>query len=124
MNQYSKKGLSRLFAAFTNSVKGFTYLIKNEAAFKQEIVLSCLLIPVIFFIDVGNLEKLLLFFSIIFVLITEVINTAIEITINRIGVEHNYLSGLAKDLGSLSVLMSLIFAVVVWAVVNFSAFCL
>ncbi|KAA0450848.1 MAG: diacylglycerol kinase [Candidatus Thioglobus sp.] len=107
-------GIKRIFSAYKNSSRAFVWLLKNEAAFQQEALLACLLLPVIAFVDVGILHKLLLLFSLVFVLLVEVVNTAIEAVVDRVGKEFNQLSGLAKDLGSLAVLLSFIFAAVVW----------
>lgn len=114
-----QKGIKRILAAYKNSEKAFVWLIKNETAFQQEIIMACLLMPIIVYINVGILYKLLLFFSVIFILVVEVLNTAIEAVVDRVGTEHHHLSALAKDLGSLAVLLSLIFAVVVWLMVPY-----
>jgi diacylglycerol kinase (ATP) len=112
-----KSGIKRIFAAFNNSIKGLNYLLKEEAAFIQEFSIALILIPIILFIDNSLVEKLFLFLSLMLVIITEILNTAIERTVDRIGLEHHNLSGLAKDLGSLAVLLSIITAVVVWLVI-------
>lgn len=109
-------GLKRLYFALLNSAKGFAWLIKNEAAFKQELLLGIFLMAYSFTLEISALEQLLLIGVLLFVLIVEIINTAIEATIDRIGLEHHPLSGLAKDLGSLAVLLSLFFATATWVV--------
>jgi len=111
------QGLKRIYFALLNSSKGFIWLIKNEAAFKQEFVISVMLILLSFFLNINAVEQLLLISVLLFVLIVEIVNTAIEATVDRIGVEHHPLSGLAKDLGSLAVLFSLFIALATWAVV-------
>ena len=112
-----KVGVQRLVSAFFNSVRGLLFLLKNESAFKQEIMLVLILCPLSFFIGENALEIFLLNFALFFVLIVEVINTAIEVTIDRISLEDNDLSGLAKDLGSAAVFLSIFFAVIVWLAV-------
>lgn len=112
--KYSKTGIKRLFSAYVNSYKGIKHLLKTEAAFIQEFWLVILLLPVIFYVEVSMVEKLLLFSSLMLVLIMEVVNTAIEAAIDRISEEFHPLSGLAKDLGSLAVLMSLLLVLVTW----------
>lgn len=107
-------GFKRIVAAFDNSIKGFSFLLKNEAAFKQEAGLAALLSPFAFVISQSLLELFFLLFSLILVLVVEILNTAIEATIDRIGLEHHELSGLAKDLGSAAVLVSLLFSAGVW----------
>lgn len=117
MTIQKNKGFKRIYLAFMNSVKGFQWLVKNEAAFQQELILIVLLSIVSGFLNVSLLIHLLLIVSLLFVLLVEVINTAIEATIDRIGLEHHSLSGLAKDLGSLAVFISLAIAVATWGVV-------
>ncbi|MEW6989220.1 diacylglycerol kinase [Colwelliaceae bacterium 6441] len=112
-----QQGVKRVYLAFLNSSRAFMWLTKNEAAFKQELIISLLLFPVSFFLNVTALEQLILIAVLVFVLIVEIINTAIEATIDRIGLEHHPLSGLAKDLGSLAVLLSLFLAVATWVIV-------
>ena len=117
MTIQKNKGFKRIYLAFMNSVKGFKWLVKNEAAFQQELILIALLSVVSGFLNVSLLIHLLLIVSLLLVLLVEVINTAIEATIDRIGLEHHSLSGLAKDLGSLAVFISLAIAVATWGVV-------
>lgn len=112
-----QQGIKRIYSAFINSSRGFIWLIKNEAAFKQEFSISILLTFASFFLDINTFEQLVLISVLGFVLIVEIINTAIEATIDRIGLEHHSLSGLAKDLGSLAVLFSLFIAFATWGVV-------
>lgn len=110
-------GLKRVYFALLNSARGFVWLIKNEAAFKQEFMICIILILFSFFLNINVLEQLMLISVMGFVLIVEILNTAIEATIDRIGLEHHPLSGLAKDLGSLAVLLSLFIAFATWSVV-------
>lgn len=104
----------RILFAFKHSGKGFQFLLKNEAAFQQELVLAVLLVPLSFLIKQTLTELLLLLMVLALVLIVEILNTAIETVVDRIGLEHHELSGLAKDLGSAAVLLSLLFAAGVW----------
>ena len=109
-----KTGIMRTLFAFKHSGKGFQFLLKNEAAFQQELVLAVLLVPLSFLIKQTLTELLLLLMVLALVLIVEILNTAIETVVDRIGLEHHELSGLAKDLGSAAVLLSLLFAAGVW----------
>jgi diacylglycerol kinase (ATP) len=109
-----KTGIMRILFAFKHSGKGFQFLLKNEAAFQQELVLAVLLVPLSFLIKQTLTELLLLLMVLALVLIVEILNTAIETVVDRIGLEHHELSGLAKDLGSAAVLLSLLFAAGVW----------
>jgi diacylglycerol kinase (ATP) len=109
-----KTGIMRILFVFKHSGKGFQFLLKNEAAFQQELVLAVLLVPLSFLIKQTLTELLLLLMVLALVLIVEILNTAIETVVDRIGLEHHELSGLAKDLGSAAVLLSLLFAAGVW----------
>lgn len=99
-------GITRIYLAFKNSCRAFNWLIKNEAAVRQEIVLLLINLVLISVWSITVYEKLLLLCAVLFLLFAEVINTAIEVTIDRIGYEINPLSGLAKDLGSAAVLIA------------------
>ena len=109
-----KTGLMRILFAFKHSGKGFQFLLKNEAAFQQELALAGLLVPLSFLIQQSITELLLLLMTLALVLIVEILNTAIETVVDRIGLEHHELSGLAKDLGSAAVLLALLCAAGVW----------
>lgn len=112
-----QKGLKRVYFALLNSIRALGWLLKNEAAFRQEFIISIALVVFSFFLNISALEQLMLIGVLGFVLIVEVLNTAIEATVDRIGLDHHPLSGLAKDLGSLAVLLSLLIAFVTWLVV-------
>lgn len=116
MTTPKQKGLKRIFSAFGNSMTGLSYLVRSEAAFRQELLICAPLIPLAFFIADDFSALFLLLFSLAFVLVTEILNTAIEVTIDRIGLDRHALSGLAKDLGSAAVFLSLVFAVGVWSI--------
>lgn len=108
------KGLRRLVLANENSLKAFRWLYKNEAAFRQELLLLLLLTPITFLFDITRLEQVTLIISLLFIIFTEIINTAIEAVVDRIGLEIHPLSGLAKDLGSAAVFISLVIASLTW----------
>lgn len=114
-----KKGLTRIFSAYFNSWHGLCATFRTEAAFRQEIFLACLFIPVSLMLDVTMMQHVMLIFSIVLVLIVELLNTAIERVVDRISLERHDLSKEAKDMGSAAVLLSLIFAVFVWIGVLF-----
>ena len=88
--------------------------MQNEAAFKQEAGVLLVTIPILFFWEITLYEKLLLFVCGLLVLLAEITNTAIEVTVDRISYELNPLSGLAKDLGSAAVMLSLCIFVLAW----------
>jgi diacylglycerol kinase (ATP) len=103
--------------ATLNSARAFTWLFKNESAFKQELLLILLAIPTSFLFDISVKEQVILVLAIIFIIFTEVINTAIEAVVDRVGLEIHPLSGLAKDLGSAAVLLSIIIATSIWLII-------
>jgi|TARA_R110002124_G_scaffold132495_4_gene295068 diacylglycerol kinase (ATP) len=114
------KGWLRLTLACKNSFKALLWLTKNEAAFKQELVLLFVALLVLGYWQIPLFQSGILIISILFVLFAEIVNTAIEVTIDRVGQEIHPLSGLAKDLGSAGVTMSMIMAAVLWISVLFS----
>lgn len=112
-------GVRRLYLAFLNSWKGFKGAFKAEAAFRQEIALAVVLIPVGVYLGKTGLERALLVSSVLLVLIVELLNTGIETVVDRIGLERHELSGLAKDVGSSAVLLSFAVLSVIWGFVLF-----
>ena len=100
-----------------NSFCGLSFLVREEAAFRQEVGLSIVLLPLAFWIGETAIEVSLLILTVGLVLIVEAVNTAIEKTVDRIGLERNPLSGIAKDVGSAAVLTSFLLAVVIWAAI-------
>lgn len=107
--------MKRITSAFINTGKGLLWMSKNEAAFKQEVTLFSALAVVSLFLEVTVLERVMLISALLLVLLIETLNTAIEAVVDRIGLELHQLSGLAKDLGSAAVFISLIIAVLVWS---------
>lgn len=110
-------GLRRIVRALLNSLEGLNTVFRNEAAFRQEIYLSLVLLPVALWVDVGKVERLFLVTSLLLVPMVELLNSGIELAIDRISLENHPLSKAAKDVGSAAVLVALIYAVVVWCVV-------
>jgi diacylglycerol kinase (ATP) len=110
-------GLTRLFRAFGNSLKGFTGAFREEAAFRQELALAVVVIPLGLWLGRNGVERVLLIAPMFLVLVVELLNSAIEATVDRIGLERHKLSGLAKDIGSAAVLLSLLLLAVVWILV-------
>ena len=111
------KGLGRLMRAMTCSRAGLTAAWKNEEAFRQELLLALVLVPLGLWLGDSGVERALLVGSVVLVVLVELLNTAVEVVVNRIGTDHHQLSGLAKDLGSAAVLVSLVHAVIVWLLV-------
>jgi diacylglycerol kinase (ATP) len=110
-------GLARIFRAITCSKTGIAAAFRNEAAFRQEVILCAVLLPIALWLGQTNVERALLVASLLLVLIVELLNTAVEVVVDRIGVDRHELSGLAKDLGSAAVSMAILLTVVVWVLV-------
>jgi diacylglycerol kinase (ATP) len=112
--QKARSGLSRIWYATTYSAAGLA-AAWQETAFRQEAVLAAFMLPASFWLGAGWVEVSLLAATVVLVLIVELLNTGVEVAINRIGPEWHELSKLAKDLGSAAVLLSLLLCVGVWA---------
>lgn len=111
------KGWARLLRATRVSYWGLGWALRSEEAFRAEVVLAVVLFPLALWLGHDGSQRALLVMSLFTVLIVELLNTGIEVTIDRIGPEYNELSGHAKDLGSAAVHLSLIQVPVVWALV-------
>ncbi len=109
--------LSRLIKATRFSCQGFKAAFANEAAFRQEVFLAIVLIPLGYYLGSSGIERALLISVVLLVPIIELINSAIEAIVDRVSTEKHELSGRAKDIGSAAVLLSLINAAVVWTLV-------
>lgn len=110
-------GLNRIITAGGFSLQGLRAAYRNETAFRQEVWLALVLMPVSFFVADDPVEWILLFGSVLMVLIVELLNSGIEAVVDRVGEDWNELSGLAKDMGSAAVLLSLIMLVCTWIAV-------
>nr|WP_163501732.1 diacylglycerol kinase [Halomonas socia] len=96
------------------SLKGLGAAYRNETAFRQEVALCLVLLPLAIWIGRSPLEWILLIGSCLLVLIVELLNSAIENVVDRIGTEHHELSGRAKDISSAAVMLALLFAAITW----------
>ncbi len=115
-----KTGLRRLLNAFGYSLSGFSSAFRHEDAFRQEVMFAIVLIPLALWLPVpgtGGLGRALMIASVLLVLIVELLNSAIEATVDRISLENHRLAKRAKDIGSAAVFVSLVNVVVVWALV-------
>ena len=110
-------GLMRLLNAFGNTYRGLVGAWREEAAFRQECALAVMLVPLGFWLADNGIERVLLVGPVIFVLVVELLNSAIEAAIDRIGEERHALSGLAKDMGSAAVFGSFLLLAFSWAMV-------
>lgn len=107
-------GLSRIIKATSCSFKGLKAAFKHEAAFRQELLLCLALVPIALLTSESLTRFMALISVLILVLIVELLNSAIEATVDRISLEHHKLAGRAKDMGSAAVSLSLLTALIVW----------
>ena len=117
-----KQGLARIMAAAANSMKGLKEAWQHEAAFREECMLLCLFLPAAFWLGKTGTQIALLLLSCLLVLIVELLNTAVEVAIDRVGMEHHELSGRAKDVASAAVFLSLVQVLVVWGLIAWERF--
>ncbi len=110
----SRGGLGRLINALRYSRQGFAAAFRHEAAFRQELLLCVVLVPLAFLIGQSLSETLVLIAVLFFVLIVELLNSALEALADSTTLEHRPLIGQAKDLGSAAVMLSIVCAVIVW----------
>lgn len=106
-----------MLRAFGVSMKGLAGAFREEAAFRQELALAAVVIPLALWLGRSGIERALLVAPMFLVLIVELVNSAIEATVDRIGKERHQLSGLAKDIGSAAVFLSLLLLAVIWILV-------
>ena len=117
MERPKPRGATRLFKALGASSRGFRGAFRDEAAFRQELALALAVIPTGLWLGRNGVERALLVAPMLLVLVIELVNSAIEATVDRIGLEHHELAGLAKDLGSAAVFLALALMAVVWLLV-------
>lgn len=114
-----KTGLRRLLNAFGYSLEGFKAAYQHEDAFRQEVLMTIVLIPLAVYLGKTGLETAVMVACVILVLLVELLNSAIEATVDRISLENHMLAKRAKDIGSAAVLLSLINLAVVWGLLIF-----
>jgi diacylglycerol kinase (ATP) len=114
-----KTGLRRLINAVGYSINGLRAAYRLEDAFRQELALAAVLIPAALLLPVAATGRALLLASVILVLIVELLNSAIEATVDRISLDNHELAKRAKDIGSAAVMLSLACMTMVWIVVLF-----
>ena len=112
-----KTGMQRLWNAFGYSLHGFSSAFRHEDAFRQEVLLAAVLIPIALLLDASGTGKAMMIGSVLLVLIVELLNSAIEAAVDRISLDHHQLAKRAKDLGSAAVFLSLVNVAIVWALV-------
>lgn len=117
MANQNAKGLKRIINAFGYSMQGFSACFRHEEAFRQEVMASVVIIPLGIWLGHSGIERALLVGSWLIVLIVELLNSAVEANVDRVGLERHELSARAKDIASAAVFLSIVFAVVIWALV-------
>jgi diacylglycerol kinase (ATP) len=110
-------GLTRLWLATMNSRRGIQQCYRSEAAFRQEVWLACVLVPAGLWLGQNGVERVLLVGSVLLLIVIELLNTGIEVVVDRIGVERHPLSGFAKDVGSAAVFFGLVLLFSTWALI-------
>ena len=113
-------GLRRVISATRNSFDGLAAAVRHEDAFRQELALAAVLVPVGLWLGRTGLERALLVASVLFVLVVELLNSAVEATVDRISFDNHRLAKRAKDIGSAAVMLSLASAAAVWLLVGLS----
>ena len=111
-------GPARLAGALRYSLAGFRHATRHEAAFQQEVLVFLLLLPAAVLLPVPTLDRLILVLSMLLVIVVELLNSAIEATVDRISAERHPLAGQAKDMGSAAVLVALAMSALCWIVIS------
>jgi diacylglycerol kinase (ATP) len=122
MSKPGKTGIARVIDAFGYSMKGLAACWRYEAAFRQEVALGVVLLPVAFWLAQSHIELILLIITIFLVLMAELANSSVEAVVDRTGSEKHELSGRAKDIGSALVFVSLVLLGLVWGIVALHRF--
>ena len=122
MGKPGNTGIRRIIRAARFSAQGFGHAWQHEAAFRQEIMLTLALVPFAIWLGRTGFERFILIICCVFVLIVELLNSAIEAAVDRHGEEHHELSGQAKDLGSAAVFLSLVIVAATWGTVAYLRF--
>ena len=112
-----KTGLRRLRNAVGYSIAGIKAAYRNEDAFRQEVIMAVVLIPLAFYFGESRIEMALMIACVMLVIIVELINSSIEATVDRISLENHLLAKRAKDIGSAAVMLSLFNLVIVWGLI-------
>jgi len=110
-------GLRRLLSATRTSLEGFAAAVRHEDAFRQELCLAVLLVPAGLWLGRDGLERALLVAVVLFVLVVELLNSAVEATVDRISFDNHRLAKRAKDIGSAAVMLAIATAAAVWLLI-------
>ena len=112
-----KTGLRRLINAFGYSMNGLATAFRVEDAFRQEVLLAAVLIPLALWLELSGIERAMLIASVMLVLVVELLNSAVEATVDRVSLDSHALAKRAKDIGSAAVFVALVNAAVIWALI-------
>jgi len=115
----TNRGITRALQACRNSWSGLVFAVREESAFRQELLLAACLIPLALLLPFGAVDRLLLIGSVVWVLIVELLNSSIEAAIDRISFEEHGLSKRAKDYGSAAVMLALLLCAMVWITLSY-----
>jgi len=110
----NRTGLARIVHALHNSASGLRTAWRTESAFRQEGMLTLVMLPLAFWLGHGGIERALLAGTVLLIPVVELLNTAVEYTVDRVSLERHELSKTAKDMGSAAVLLTLLLCAVVW----------
>ncbi|MFH2059471.1 MAG: diacylglycerol kinase [Pseudomonadota bacterium] len=117
MTSQKPVGLSRIMKAVQYSLAGMKAAWKHEAAFRQEAVALAVLMPLGLFIGQTNIERAVLILSLMIVILTELLNSAIEAVVDRTGLDYHPMAARAKDMGSAAVFVSIVSVIIVWTLI-------
>src|SRR5580765_4304951 len=110
-------GLRRVISATRNSIAGFAEAVRHEDAFRQELVFAAAFVPLGLWLGRSGVERALLVGSVLLVLVVELLNSAVEATVDRISFENHHLAKRAKDIGSAAVMLALVCTSLTWLLV-------
>jgi len=116
-----RRGVRRLVNALFYSLSGLQIAFRHESAFRQEVALAAVLVPIAFLLDVSPVERAAMVLATLLVLVVELLNSSIEAAIDRIGLDTHRLSKRAKDLGSAAVLIALVMLATTWGLIGWPA---
>lgn len=122
MGKTGVTGIKRIINAFGYSMKGLRAAFKYESAFRQETALLIILLPLAILLGQNIVDYSILIGSLFLVIIVELLNSAVEAVVDRVGDEHHKLAGRAKDIGSAAVFVSLLNVCVIWSMYIFQYF--
>lgn len=122
INKPDHRGLSHVLKAFGYSIQGLRAAWQFEEAFRLELFAMIIMFPAALWLGGNGIERALLVGSLLLVLVVELINSAIEAVVDRVGIEHHTLAGRAKDIGSAAVFMALMNVVAVWGFILYDRF--